>query len=141
MQLALDKSLPLGIIFPHQDKGNRYYLLFHEAVEGPFFVKTSDIQNSSLFYVGDVHKDSYTGPVVGYCFYSQVQHFSSGGIFCIAYTGVLSKKVETQLVKGHNFGVQLMLKTPHFFMWNKKGTLSLVVVPTLADYIKESLEA
>jgi hypothetical protein len=141
MLLNLDKTLRRGVIFPHTEQGAQYYLLFHKSnVGGPLFVKTADLENPSLFYIGDICQGSYEGQVIGNCFFTQVQHFCSGGVFCVAYTGMLKTKAETHTLKGKGFGLQLALKTPHYMMWNKKGSLTLVVTPSLASSIKESLE-
>lgn len=141
MQLSLPRSLKKGVLFPHTEQGRSYYLLFHKTgLPGPFYVQTSDLENSSLFYIGDVHQGSYSGEVVGNCFYTQARHTSTGGVFCLAYTGVLEKQTETRSLKGKDFGVELVLKTPHYMMWNKRGHVTLVVTPSLSSSIRENLE-
>jgi len=141
MQLSLLKSLKRGVIFPHTEQGRAYYLLFHKTgLSGPFFVKTSDLENVSLFHVGDICQGSYDGPVVGNCFFTQVKHLSTGGVFCVAFTGVLERMTEGKALKGKDFGVDLVLKTPHYLMWNKRGSVTLVVTPALSASIRENLE-
>ncbi len=139
MQLQLTKPLHTGVIFPHMEQGRSYYLLFHSKGDGPLYVKTSDLENPSLFHIGDICSGGYEGPVVGNCFFTQANHLSRGGIFCLAYTGVLGKRAEVSL-KGIGLGVELSLKTPHFLMWNKRGTATLIVTPNMSDSLRESLE-
>ncbi len=140
MQLLLHKALQCGVIFPHTEQGRSYYLLFHtNEVQGPLYVKTSDLENPSLFHIGDICSGGYEGPVVGNCFFTQANHLSRGGIFCLAYTGILGKRAEKSL-KGIGFGVDLSLKTPNFLMWNKRGSATLIVTPSMSDSLRESLE-
>jgi hypothetical protein len=141
MQLSLAKALPCGVIFPHTEQGRPYYLLFHtKEAELPLYVKTSDLENPSLFHIGDVHSGGYEGPVVGSCFFTQANHVSRGGVFCLAYTGVFGRRAEAKATKALNLGVDLSLKTPHFMMWSKRGAATLIVTPQLAGTLKESLE-
>ncbi len=140
MQLSLAKSLKRGILFPHTEQGRTYYLLFHKAnLSGPFFVRTSDLENSSLFHIGDITHNAYDGDVVGNCFFTQAKHHSSG-VFCLAYTGVLEGQTASKALKGKGFGVELVLKTPHYMMWNKRGHTTLIVTPSLSSSIRENLE-
>lgn len=141
MQLSLLKSLKRGIIFPHTEQGRSYYLLFYKTgLSGPFFISTSDLENSSLFYVGDIRQGSYDGEIIGNVFFTQVKHMSAGGVFCMAYTGVLERMTETKALKGKDYGVDLVLKTQHYLMWNKRGSVTLVVTPSLSSSIRENLE-
>jgi hypothetical protein len=141
MQLSLTKTLPCGVIFPHVEQGRSYYLLFHTPSNSePLYVKTSDLENPSLFHIGDICAGSYEGPVVGNCFFTQAQHIGRGGVFCIAYTGVLGKRVDSGSLKNLDLGLELSLKTPNFMMWNKRGAATVIVTPSLADTLKESLE-
>lgn len=140
MQLSLTKTLQCGVIFPHVEQGRSYYLLFHTVSVGPLYVKTSDLENPSLFHIGDVCTGSYEGPVVGNCFFTQAQHIGRGGVFCAAYTGVLGKRVDSGSLKNLDLGMELSLKTPGFLMWNKRGAATVIVTPSLADTLKESLE-
>lgn len=141
MQLSLPRSLYKGVIFPHQELGRSYYLLFHrQGLVGPFFVRDADLISPGLFYVGDIRHKSYDGPTVGNCFYTQVNHVSSGGIFCVAYSGVLGRAVDTTTVKGHDFGMELAIKSPHFLMWNKRGVATLVSTPAFSEDIRKNIE-
>ena len=142
MQLSLTRTLQCGVIFPHVEQGRSYYLLFHsDSSSGPLYVKTSDLENPSLFHIGDICSSSYEGPVVGNCFFTQAQHIGRGGVFCAAYTGVLSKRVESGSLKSLDLGLELSLKTPNFMMWNKRGTATVIVTPSLSESLRESLEA
>ncbi len=141
MKLSLTNSFQKGVIFPHTEQGRPYYLLFHtDKVSGPMYVKTCDLENPGLFYIGDVCSGDYEGPVVGSCFFTQANHVSRGGVFCLAYTGIFGKRAEAKATKGIGLGVDLSLKTPHFMMWNKRGASTLIVTPHLASTLKESLE-
>ncbi len=142
MILSLTKPVFPGLIFPHVEYGRTYYVLFHtDKAKGPLYVKTSDLENPSLFYLGDICSESYEGPVVGSCFFTQANHVIRGGIFCLAYTGILGKRADAKAIQGIDFGVDLSLKTSHFLMWNKRGTATLIVTPSMSDSLRESLES
>lgn len=142
MKLALTQKLTPGVIFPSNQVGLSY-ILFHEDVElppvsPPFYVTVSDLEVSSLFHLADIREHSYEGRVVGTGFLAKALHKGSG-VFCMSYTGVFGRQVDTCTVPNIDDFV-LSVKTKHFFMWSKRGYATLVVTPGLASSIRNNLE-
>lgn len=137
MLLPVDESFNKRLITPYHFKERQYHLLFYkDGVKGPFYVSDAAVQPSTMVYLGEIRKVS-NDALVGNCFYTQAPALCAGS-FLLAYSGLFKQSVNSRTPK--DFGMDLVLKTPRFLLFNTKNRATLVVSPTLKSDIRQNLE-
>jgi hypothetical protein len=137
MVLDVATTFNRRLITPYHFRDRTYYLLFYsEGLEGPFYVENAEVQPSTMIYIGDIRRVK-TDSLVGNCFYTQAPAICAGS-FLLAYSGVFRQSINNRVPK--DFGMDLVLKTTRFQVFNKKNRATLIVSPTLKSDIRENLE-
>lgn len=137
MELDIESSFNKGLITPYQFRDRTYYLLFYsQGRKGPFYIVDSHVQASTMVYIGDIRTVEGNAKV-GNCFYTQAPALCAGS-FLLAYSGVFRQSLHQRVPK--DFGMDLVLKTNRFQIFNKKNRATLIVSPTLKSNIRENLE-
>ena len=140
MQLDIQKSYNAHLFTPYMTHDRQYYLLFYEnKLPGPFFVKDAPLVVNTMFYIGDVTSESYEGEVVGSIFYTQSPTICEG-TFALAFSGLLKQGANSPRFRARDLGMELVLKTPNYYVYNKKNTATLLVCPHLKESIRKNFE-
>jgi hypothetical protein len=92
-----------------------------------------------MFFIGEIAQGSYEGPTVGSIFYTQSPLLCEGS-FALAYSGVLKQAANTTRFKARDLGMSLVLKTEHFYVYNKTNVATLLVNPKLKTSIRQNFE-
>lgn len=137
MPLDLKETFNCRLITPYHYKDRVYYLLFYSTGKpGPFYVVDSSVQPDTLIYIGDIRQVDGDA-LVGNCFFTQAPSMCAGS-FLIAYSGVFRQSINNRVPK--DFGMDLVLKTSRFQVFNQKNKATLIVSPSLKSDIRQNLE-
>lgn len=137
MELDLDTSFNRKLITPYNFHDRVYHLLFYkDGVKGPFYVTDAPVQPATMIYLGEIRRVA-NDALIGNCFYTQAPALCAGS-FLLAYSGLFKQSVNNRVPK--DFGMDLVLKTPRFLLFNTKNRATLVVSPTLKSDIRQNLE-
>ena len=139
MPLSIDRSFNQRVFTPWATHSRLYTLLFYKNnIQGPFYARDSAIQlKNSLFFSGDIIKEDES--IVGSIFYSRATVRCEGS-FVLAYSGVFNDLVNSPRFKIKEFGMNFILKTPHYFAYNKINDATLLINPSLNKSIRANLE-
>lgn len=137
MPLDLKETFNSRLITPYHYKDRTYYLLFYGAGKpGPFYVEDSPVQPETLIYIGDIRQEK-SDALVGNCFFTQAPALCAGS-YLLAYSGVFRQVVNNRIPK--DFGMDLVLKTNRFQIFNQKNKATLIISPSLKSDIRQNLE-
>lgn len=138
MDLNIDSAFNHRVITPFTQAGRTYFLMFSTLGSvGPFYVATSQVQvEQSMFVFGDILRKE-DNLQVGTLLYTTAKT-QCLGTYVIAYSGQFKASLATSIPK--DFDMDLVLKTPHLQVYNRRNRATLVVSPNLKQSIRSNLE-
>lgn len=137
MELDVKSTFNSRLITPYNYLDRTYYLLFYSSGRpGEFYVTDAPVQPDTFVYIGEIRRKG-NNALVGNCFYTQAPAICAGS-YLLAYSGVFRQSLNNRIPK--DFGMDLVLKTPRFQVFNKKNRATLIISPSLKTDIRQNLE-
>ncbi len=130
-----------SIFLPYTTHGRSYHILFSSPVKKEANLSVRDAEDfqelQTFFSIGEMRDDQDV--VVGFIFYSNypIMCYGSG---ILAYSRQWQKAVNERRFPLSPFGVSLLVRADHFYVYHRKNHVSFIVSPQLAANIKDNLE-